>query len=169
MSGVRIELTGADAAIAKLGQAEAALENPLGMYERIGDAMVESTRQRFDEGVEPDGSPWPISLRAQFEGGKTLIDSAALQRSITHIASSDQVEVGTNMEYAATHQFGATITPKSADALRFNIPGIGFITSQSVTIPARPFIGLSDEDEAEIEHIADDFLTQALGEIGRAD
>jgi len=166
MTGVRIELTGADAAIAKLGQAEAALENPLGMYERIGDAMVESTRQRFDEGTGPDGSPWPISFRAQFEGGKTLIDSAALQRSITHIASADQVEVGTNMEYAATHQFGAEI---DHEAINADTASIGLINSWTVTIPARPFIGLSDADEAEIERIADDFLTQALGEIGRAD
>jgi len=168
MSGVRIELTGADAAIAKLSQAEAALGNPLSMYQDIGAAMVESTRRRFDDGTGPDGSPWPISLRAQFEGGKTLIDSAALKGSITHIAATDQVEWGTNMDYAGTHQFGATITPKSADALRFSIPGIGFITVQSVTIPARPFIGLNDEDEAEIERIADDFLSNALGEIGRA-
>ena len=168
MEGVRIELTGADAAIARLAKAEAALEAPLGMYEAIGEAMVTSTKLRFDDGAGPDGSPWPISLRAQFEGGKTLVDKAALVGSITHIASADQVEWGTNLDYAATHQFGATITPKSADALRFSIPGIGFIVSQSVTIPARPFIGLNDEDETEIERIADDFLSLSLGEIGRA-
>ncbi len=168
MEGVQIELTGADAAIARLSQAEAALANPLDMYQAIGEAMVTSTRQRFDDSAGPDGSPWPISLRAQFEGGKTLVDKAVLVGSITHIAAADQVEWGTNLDYAATHQFGATITPKSADALKFSIPGIGFITSQSVTIPARPFIGLNDEDETKIERIADDFLAQALGEIGRA-
>lgn len=38
MEGVQIELTGADAAIAKLSQAEAALANPLDMYQAIGEA-----------------------------------------------------------------------------------------------------------------------------------
>lgn len=168
MTGARIELTGADAAIATLARAEAELQNPFEMYESIGEAMVTSTKLRFDEGVDPEGSPWPISLRVLFEGGKTLIDSAALKGSITHISSADQVEWGTDLDYAATHQFGATITPKSADALRFSIPGIGFITSQGVTIPARPFIGLSEDDKSKIETIANDFLSEALGEIGRA-
>ncbi len=136
------------------------------MYDAIGKAMVESTKQRFDRGESPEGNPWPISLRAQFEGGKTLVDKAHLKQSITHIADQNGVEWGTNMHYAATHQFGATITPKSADALRFSIPGIGFVTTKSVTIPARPFIGLSIEDEAEIETIAFNFIAEAFGGAG---
>ena len=164
--GVQIMLEGEQAALQALAHAHDALEYPFEMYESIGVAMVESTLRRFDQGESPDGNPWPVSYRAQFEGGQTLIDSNALGSSITHIASQDGVEIGTNLHYAATHQFGATITPKSAKALHFNIPGIGHVTSQSVTIPARPFLGLSDSDEAEIEAIAHDFIAAAFGGVG---
>ncbi|NOR62159.1 MAG: phage virion morphogenesis protein [Rhodobacteraceae bacterium] len=165
---MQIILEGEATTLSALSQAHDALEYPLGMYEAIGVAMVTSTRERFDRGESPEGNPWPVSLRAQFEGGKTLVDKGALVKSITHIADQNGVEIGTNLEYAATHQFGATITPKSAGALRFSIPGIGFITSQSVNIPARPFIGLSAEDEVEIETIAFDFIAEAFGGAGDA-
>ncbi|NOR63253.1 MAG: phage virion morphogenesis protein [Rhodobacteraceae bacterium] len=168
MAGVEIRLEGEATALAALSQAHDTLEYPLGMYEAIGASMVESTKQRFDRGESPEGNPWPVSLRAQFEGGKTLIDKGALKQSITHIADQNGVEIGTNMHYAATHQFGATISASGADALRFSIPGIGFITKKSVTIPARPFIGLSGEDEAEIEAIAFDFIAEAFGGAGDA-
>ncbi len=163
MSGAGVEITGAETALRALSEAHEKLANPFEMYDKIGSSLVTSTKKRFDEGVTPDNNPWPESIRALVEGGQTLVDSRNLRDSITHIASENSAEVGTNVIYAAVHQFGATIIPKSADALRFSIPGIGFITSQSVTIPARPFIGLSDDDEDEVEAIAYDYISQAFG------
>ena len=96
------------------------------------------------------------------EGGKTLVDSARLMQSITSNASDTGVEVGTNVLYAAIHQFGGTIRAKTSRGLRFKI-GKGrdasWATRQSVTIPARPFLGIDAEDEAEIIQIATDWLT----------
>lgn len=157
MTGVRITVEGRDAALAELGRLAARIQHPRGMYDLIGEALVRSTQQRFEEGRSPNGSPWPPSIRALAEGGQTLVKSARLQTSITHAASDQGVEVGTNVLYAAVHQFGATIRPVSADALRFQI-GDRWVTTKQVRIPARPFIGLDDDDEREIVAIAEDWL-----------
>jgi len=62
--------------------------------------------------------------------------------------------VGATMEYAATHQFGAEITPKSAKALF--VPGYGML--KKVKIPARPYLGVSSDDAKAIEAAVAVFL-----------
>lgn len=47
--------------------------------------------------------------------------------------------VGTNVIYGRVHEYGATITPKKAKALRFQIGGKWF-TRQKVVIPERSFL-----------------------------
>jgi phage gpG-like protein len=69
--------------------------------------------------------------------------------------------VGTNVIYAAIHQFGGTIRPKSKRALRFRMGGRLFTLSK-VSIPARPFLGLTPADRAEIAAIFADFQARAL-------
>ena len=159
--GVRIELK-ADAALAALARAYRQADNPRGLFDNIGMSLVVSTQARFDRGAGPDGSPWPPSLRAIAESGKTLIDSARLMQSITFEATDTGVAVGTNVIYAAVHQFGATIRPVKADKLRFRI-GDRYVATDEVTIPARPFLGLDDDDEREIEAIAGDWLLGPKG------
>lgn len=163
MAGAGIKITGDEQVISGLRAATETLENPFEMYTLIGAHLAQTTKERFDQGMDPDGNPWPASIRVLVNGGNTLVDSRALRDSITYEADASGVEVGTNVIYAATHQFGATITAKSAGALRFNIPGVGFITKQSVTIPARPFLGMNAEDEVEIGAIITDQLAAAFG------
>lgn len=162
MAGARIRVE-ADAALAALGRAAAQTASPRGLYDAIGAAMVVSTQMRFERQGGPDGSPWPPSIRAMVAGGKTLIDSARLLQSITHQADAAGVDIGTNAIYAAVHQFGATIRATTARALRFELPGIGWVMRRSVRIPARPFLGLDAADEAEIMAIAGDWLLRDSG------
>lgn len=157
MAGVRIELTGAEEALARLGDIAARAEHPRGLWDAIGAALVTSTQMRFERGEAPDGSPWPPSLRALAQGGKTLIDSARLFQSLTHLPSDRGVEVGTNVVYAASHQFGATISPKAGEFLTFKVAG-QWARKRQVTIPARPFLGLDDDDEREVLQIAEEWI-----------
>lgn len=157
MSGVSIKVDGSEAALEALGAMIARAKNTRGLFDEIGASLVVSTQRRFEDGRAPDGSPWPPSFRALAEGGKTLVDTARLMQSITHVASDGGVEVGTNVLYAATHQLGATIRPVNAKALAFKIGGRE-IFAQEVTIPARPFLGLDDDDETEILAIAGDWI-----------
>ncbi|MDX9860888.1 MAG: phage virion morphogenesis protein [Rhodospirillales bacterium] len=131
------------------------------LMEEIGAAMVSSTVQRFEDGRGPDGKAWPKSLRARLEGGKTLVDKAHLRDSITYDAGADSVEIGTNLVYAGTHQTGAEIRAKVADYLSFRVGG-RWARKKKVTIPARPYLGISAADEDEIEAIAGDYLAEPL-------
>lgn len=45
-----------------------------------------------------------------------------------------------DVRYALIHELGGTIKPKTARALMFRAEDGGFVTVQSVTIPARPYL-----------------------------
>lgn len=79
----------------------------------IGEHMVQSTELRFDRQTTPDGAQWaPLSpqTRASKKHAKILTESQRLRRSIVYQVTGDgAVEVGTNVVYAAIHQFGGTI------------------------------------------------------------
>lgn len=164
MTGVQIRVGIEDkAARQALDQLLAAGEDLTPAMDAIGAALALSTDERFELERGPGGSPWPPSIRVLVSGGKTLSESGRLGDSITHEVSSNSVRVGTNVGYAATHQFGNTIRARSAKGLRFRIPGIGWVTKQSVTIPARPFLGIDDDDEGRIADELIDYLRDAAG------
>ena len=114
--------------------------------------------ERFDAQTSPDGSAWkPLSAAsilsrarrhapagyrkrraqtvARFAGGaKALLDTGQLRNSIKVLrVSSTEALVGTRLPYAAIHHFGGKA-------------GRG----RKVTIPARPFMGLSRDGKQEI-------------------
>jgi phage virion morphogenesis protein len=153
---VRIEIAAQDAA-ARGSLAALADADLTGLMDLIGAALVASTQQRFEDQRSPAGVPWRRSARAASVGGQTLVDSGRLRASITHRPSRDRVEVGTNVLYAATHQFGATIRARTARGLRFRI-GDAWRTARAVTIPARPFLGLDQADRDEIAAITTEWL-----------
>ena len=134
------------------------------LMDEIGDAMVAQTKQRFQEGVDPEGNPWPPSIRALEQSGKTLIDSGRLSTEINHEASPFSVIWGSNLKYAETHQFGATITAKNGKSLAFRI-GDQTVFKKSVTIPKRAFLGLNKEDEDVIAEITTDYIQRMAPEI----
>jgi phage virion morphogenesis protein len=133
-AAVRVEWQGLDTAQRVLSGLAIAGRNLFPLMDEIGGALETSTRVRFEDGDGPDGKRWTPSKR----GGQTLVDTGRLLASITSNASRTSVEVGSNLIYAATHQFGR-------DA-----------------IPARPFLGLSVDDGREIEAIVEDYLRGAM-------
>lgn len=150
MVQVRVELTdlGAGAALADLGAAAGDL-SPL--MDEIGALLEQSTRDRLAEtNQSPAGLAWPPSLRVQEFGGKTLHDTGRLAASITREAERHEARIGSNLIYAAIHQTGGEIVPKSGGALRFRLATGQYVVAGKVTIPARPYLGVSDEDEADI-------------------
>ena len=134
-----------------------------GINNTIAEGLRTSTIERFQAEKSPEGKKWKQSIRAREEGGKTLIKSAALRSSIRSEASAEGLAVGTNDIRAATHQFGDSriIKAKRKKALRFRVSGRWVSKKEvKVTIPARPFLGVSEEDEEEIKKL----LSQALEE-----
>lgn len=112
----------------------------------IGADLVRSTRKRITSTKsDPDGTPWVAwsdDYEARKKPGTMLRQSRALERSIVGVVSGDTIEVGSADIKSAVHQFGHTIA------------GGPFAGKH---IPARPYLGLSDEDESSIhDRIIDD-------------
>lgn len=128
----------------------------------LAEAVQESTLERFKRGRDPSGKRWKTSIRATDEGGKTLIQSAQLRNSIHSHSDASGFAVGTNVKYAATHQFGEAgrvIRARRKKALRFRLGGRWISKKQvRIQIPARPFLGLSEEDTREIRDTVEDFI-----------
>lgn len=177
-AGYRVDTAGHTEALATLSAIVARLDHPLPMYEDIGQSLVTSTLMRFEQGRGPDGNPWPPSLRVRQHGGLTLVEREGLKRSQTANASDGGVEVGTNVIYAAIHQFGGVIQkaarqhttyrkydPREDElSSRFvkksqsNFAEDVTIPAHSVRMPARPFLGLDDDDLREIVRTAEGYV-----------
>jgi phage virion morphogenesis protein len=153
---------------AAFARMEALGQRPRPIWEAIGQYGESSTRLRFKKQTDPEGRRWVPSIRAQASGpGQTLIHKARLFRSISHRADNNGAEWGTNVIHAGVHQFGAVIKAKSAGALRFRMPGGGFVTVKKVTIPARPYLGVNADDGREIQALSHDAVDLAARKGGR--
>lgn len=153
MSSIRAELSGdTDALLKRLNR----LENRKlrGVLNSIAEGLRTSTVERFTEEKSPEGKQWKTSVRAREEGGKTLTETSQLKNSIRSEVNESGLAVGTNDIRAATHQFGdeRTIRAKNQKYLAFQVGGKWRrVASVRVNIPARPFLGISEEDEQEIQ------------------
>lgn len=115
------------------------------LMDAIGGLLEGGTRQRFADKKAPDGTSWanlmPNSEKAKQstkrkvkKGGGILVFSGNLEQSITHHADPYSVSVGTPKTYGVYHQFGTD------------------------DMPARPFLGLSDDDKADIYELINEHL-----------
>lgn len=135
-----------------------------GLNAALAEGVRESTLERFKQSKDPSGKRWKVSIRAATEGGKTLIQSSQLRNSIQSRSDATGFAVGTNAKHAATHQFGEngrTIRARRKKALRFQVGGIWVSKKQvRIRIPARPFLGFSDDDMQEIKATTEEFLQE---------
>ena len=91
-------------------------------WEPLAESTVQRKLRKFKGTFTQSGRLSAKGKRIK-KGNKILTDSSRLRNSITYQEMQNGVKVGTNVIYAATHQFGR-------DA-----------------IPARPFLVILDEDE----------------------
>ena len=165
MAGYSIRLEGDASELLRTMRAYGALDKKR-LNTVLAESARESTLERFQQGKGPDGKRWQSSIRAAATGGKTLVLTAQLRNSIRSYADEKGFAVGTNAKHAATHQFGEsgrTIRAKTKKGLRFQAGG-RWITKKQVRtrIPARPFLGFSDEDLAEFQGTVEDFIEQEV-------
>ena len=132
----------------------------------IGFALGETTRERFFQGVSPDGVPWApkspatiaayearggrVDFRPLFGGSPTGI---ALHSSIAHDYGPDYVEVSSGRIQAAVMHFGARKGAFGTTSRGASIPW--------GDIPARPILGVSDQDRSNIAATIEEWLTGA--------
>ncbi len=119
-------------------------------FKVLGDDLVESTKQRFETSKGPDGNAWEDNSDVTIDRkgrNKPLVDEGSLAEQISYAITGEILEIGSSMEYAAMQQFGGT---------KSEFP---FLWGD---IPARPFLGISSEDETNILAIIEDFLTDSI-------
>lgn len=122
------------------------------LLDAVGAELEAQTHSRLrDEKSDPDGTPWvPLSdewatrkregfniegVRFASSGG--ILDfQGDLDKTIQSLVGGDGVETGSNLVYAATHQFG----------------------DDERNIVAREYLGLSDDNWGDIAAVVDDFL-----------
>ena len=168
MSGVTFTVEFDDReAMAAFGRLAGALRDKRPLLRAIGVGLASNTRARFNEGRGPGDVAWaPLNpaYAAIKRGTHILVGSGmsgGLQGSISFATGSDTVSVGTNKVYGAIHQFGGTIRPKNAKALRFRLAG-GFVFVKQVRIPARPYLGFDDRDQVTVTEAVEDVLDAAI-------
>lgn len=161
------------------------MEDRLPFYRAVGERVLTSTKDRFATETAPDGSPWQkLSRRRVKQRERLKLTPIHILRargylagSINYEASSDQVEIGSPVESAAAHQLGAVIQQPARAAKIYRKReadgSIGrrfakkseadvvtdvTIPGRRITIPARPFLGLTSDDEIGIRDDAEDWL-----------
>ncbi len=150
-----------------------------GLHEEIGEYMVgEAVPERFETETAPDGTPWqplsPATLVSQYQGRgrgrKTTkrgrggeVETAGFARfrgrkkilqdmgrrggllgQVAYRAEDGRVSIGSNKVYARIHQLGGE-------------------AGRGVTIPARPYLGLSDANRSVVSGIVRAWVRDALG------
>lgn len=164
MTGKSITVASAEveAALATLYAAAGDLRPAL---KNIGEAGVQSTKQRFIDEKDPQGKPWKdlneLYAKTKKGPGKLKGQTRALSQIVYQLADDDGVEWGSNEIYARIHNEGGEIRPKNAAALMFSMGGQDFAVKK-VTIPQRQFLGTNQADIDEILAIVQDHFVEAI-------
>lgn len=128
-------------------------------------------------GPAPEGTPWePLSRRylARKRGANRntiLMRNGRLMRNVRYQTGRRAVAVGVNLPYGAAHQLGFNgvvnvnrftrrnacnnVYAKINGKRRKTAGGVGFVRAHTrhMRMPARPYIGLSNQDYNEIPRI----------------
>lgn len=151
------------------------------IYREIGQSLLVNIRQGFEAERSPEGEAWeplkPATVRRRKGDAHPILQrKGRLKKTITWKVHPDSVIVGTNLVYAAAHQFGVTINRaagatklhfrrisrgKNKGQVRFakasdNRAKFGMAAAaHTIRIPARPYLfqrdgGIPDDWKAAI-------------------
>lgn len=120
------------------------------LLEVLGSELESQTRRRLaTEKTSPDGAPWAPWSKDYAEQrpnkGGLLELSGGLIDSIAYEVGEDAVTVGSNLVYALVHQEGTVVGPLREGQGR---------------TPARPYLGVSDANLADLGELVLEFLAK---------
>ena len=144
-----------DAVTGALTRLAAAMDDMTPIMQSIGELLLQSTQDRLKDGKSPDGTAFaPRSeatlanyARRNLRFGLPLYQSGEMYNQMNAESGSDYVEIGTTVIQAAMMQFGGT---------KAQFPNLWG------DIPARPFLGISQDDERDILAEIAEALTDAF-------
>ena len=142
---IQLQISNAAEVRAAFESLQAKLADLTPFFRDIGEALLNSTRERFRTQTAPDGTPWAAlspgyRARKKKHADLILTLNGYLRGTLNYRVGPREVRIGTPLIYGATHQFG---NPRR-------------------TIPARPWLGLSEDDETMILDALQDWLARDL-------
>ncbi|OOF45620.1 phage virion morphogenesis protein [Rodentibacter trehalosifermentans] len=147
---IEIKINNEKEVVALLERVAEGIRYNVPLMRTIAGTMQSAVDQNFEAG----GRPKWLGVKSRPDGSP-LIDSGALRNSIHASWDNDEAQVGTNLKYAAIHQFGGKTKPHKIKPVTKKALAFGGIVRKSVnhpgsTIQARPFLVLTPQDEADI-------------------
>lgn len=144
-----------------LTRVAAALGDMTPVMQDLGELWLANTQDRMARGETPDGQQFaprsPVTLARYaamgFSYGQPLNRSGEMRQQLATEAESDYVRIGSNAIQAAVMQFGAAKGAFGKTSRGGSIPW--------GNIPARPFLGVSDEDRSDFLAELEDYLESA--------
>lgn len=128
------------------------IAQPAPAMREIGEALVASTKRRFNIEMSPQDGRWarnsPVTIASKGHAKPLKGKTGRLRESIQyHLQGSGKaISIGSDLPYAAMQQFGGA---------RARFPHLWG------DIPSRPFIGLSQRDRERVNAI----ILQYLGRV----
>ncbi len=112
----------------------------------IGEYLDRTARDRWDRQEAPDGAPWErlsdVTIKRKQQRKRStdiLVDSTELRDRLRYQLAGQTLEFGSDREYPAVHRFGA-----DRGGFGRNKKGLPILWGD---IPARPFLGITDDRE----------------------
>ena len=192
---IQIQITGGESASAMLKAVGGLMNGPRRsqlLFSYGGILQSEAARTFRNQADPVTGAPWKptgsLAMSTRAGGGKTLVDTAGLLNDLVSgipVIEGDKVSIKSNKVYGPIQNEGGTITPKNAKFLaipltrRARLAGSprrfretptdrlrdNYAFVKSVTIPARPFIGVSQTGLDRIVNLTIYFINSNLGSI----
>lgn len=187
MIDIEVDYRNVTAAMGRLADFERS-KRPL--MRAIAGILADAVEENFEQQGRPQWLGLAPATKKRRGDGKILQDSGRLASSIVARADADSAVVGTNVRYAAIHQFGGEITRAAHSGwVRLRTDARGNLLRQGraarlavfakdshkrarkvqytsdgwkTKIPARPFLALTQVEADSIERTVSDYLANLL-------
>ncbi|MBT9430945.1 phage virion morphogenesis protein [Candidatus Symbiopectobacterium endolongispinus] len=164
-----------------LGELINRLEQRQPLMRELAAAMHDAVEENFAQQGRPARASWSPRYVRTRQGGKILQKRGRLVSSISEYHDNDSATVGTNVVYARIHQEGGTITIPARSQRAYykqhkdgsvgnrfvkksksNFSQWNTIGENKITIPACPFLHLTESDVDGMENTAQNYLQRVI-------
>ncbi|MGS4242427.1 phage virion morphogenesis protein [Serratia marcescens] len=170
----------------KLWNARSELMRAEPLLRSMGERLLEFHQQRFRDQKSPAGVPWKelsprYRARKRKNQDKVLTRDGHLRNTLRWQVNADELLFGTDRVYGAIHQFGGTIeiAARSQQAYyrqkkdgetgnqfvrknKSNFAQWHTLPAYKISIPARPWLGVSKAEGATLIDMAKNYLQGAF-------
>ena len=143
-------------------------------WKSVGEYVQRQTiKERFEKEQSPDGQKWKphseMTKKMRAKRHKTgdmriLKDTGELRhvlaKPVAIEAGNSYVIFGTKLKYARIHQFGGIINVSKEQ--RGYLHHRGFHVGKTIKIPARPFLGITQQEREHIKSMLKSFIKRHI-------